>query len=69
MKKIIALAVAIVLTMPMTMLAAGTEDGKKVSRIKGSDNVISKTINLSGDYTRIDASRGVKVEIEAIAVK
>ena len=64
MKKIIALSVAMLLAMPVTMFAAGATDGEKVARIKGSDNIISKTINLSGDYTRIDASRGVKVEIE-----
>lgn len=64
MKKIIALSVAILLAMPMTILAAENMDGKKVHRLKGSDNVVQKTIQLTGEYTEIDASRGVKVEIE-----
>lgn len=64
MKKIIALSVAILLAMPMSILAAENMDGKKVHRLKGSDNVAQKTIQLTGEYTEIDASRGVKVEIE-----
>lgn len=64
MKKILALTIALLLSMPMMMFAAGANDGKKVFRIKGSDNIISKTINLEEEYTRIEVSRGVKVEIE-----
>ncbi len=55
MKKIIMLAVSVLLLIPSITLAA---------RIKGSDNIISKSITLDKEYSKIEASRGVKVEIE-----
>ncbi len=64
MKKIIAICVALLLTTPMSLWATESGDGKKVYRLKGSDNIISKTITLTKDYTKIEASRGVKVVVE-----
>lgn len=55
MKKILAIAVVMWLVMPLTAVA---------KPIKGSDNIIQKTIQLTEAYTKIEASRGVKVEIE-----
>lgn len=55
MKKIIMLALAALLAMPAVVAA---------KPIKGSGNIISKSITLTQEYTKIEASRGVKVEIE-----
>lgn len=55
MKKIIMSAVALLLIMPATLSAA---------TIKGSDNIISKSITLTQAYTEIEVSRGVKVKVE-----
>lgn len=55
MKKIIVLALAALLAVPAVVAAKS---------IRGSGNIISKTITLTQEYTKIEASRGVKVEVE-----
>lgn len=55
MKKIIMIAIAAIVAIPSVTLAAP---------IKGSDNIISKSITLDQEYSKIEASRGVKVVIE-----
>lgn len=55
MKKIIMIAIAAIVAIPSITLAAP---------IKGSDNIISKSITLDQEYSKIEASRGVKVVIE-----
>lgn len=55
MKKIIVLALAALLAMPAVVAAKS---------IRGSGNIITKTITLTQEYTKIEASRGVKVEVE-----
>lgn len=55
MKKIIVLALAALLAVPAVVAA---------KPIKGSNNIITKTITLTQEYTKIEASRGVKVEVE-----
>ena len=69
MKKFLAIVMSMLM---VTSVSAGNvestkdnNDGKKrIAVLRGSDNVIQKTIQLSEEYTKIEASRGVKVEIE-----
>lgn len=69
MKKFLAIVMSMLM---VTSVSAGNvestkdnKDGKKrIAVLRGSDNVIQKTIQLSEEYTKIEASRGVKVEIE-----
>ena len=70
MKKIIAATLALLLAASASagnnVMGADNKDGKKrVAILRGTDHpIITKTITLDGEYTKIEASRGVKVEIE-----
>lgn len=69
MKKIISAALALLLAVSASAgngdVYNDNNDGKKrIAVLRGSDNIIQKTIQLTEEYTKIEASRGVKVEIE-----
>jgi len=70
MKKIIAATLALLLAASASagnnVMGADNKDGKKrVAILRGTDHpIITKTITLDGEYTKIEASRGVKVEVE-----
>lgn len=64
MKKIIAILAVALLSMPMMTWAAEGDDGKKVYRLKGSEEIATKIVHLTGPYNTIEVSRGVKVEVE-----
>lgn len=68
MKKILAVSIALLLAVTVcasnVMASNNDDDKKRVAVLRGSKNIITKTLTLSQDYTKIEASRGVKIEIE-----
>lgn len=71
MKKIIMFSLAVLTAMSVSAadFVESSNDGdeknkKRVAVLRGSDNPISKSIKLTEAYTKIEAARGVKVEIE-----